>query len=494
MIKTVVDNLEPSMLWKRFYEISLVPRPSKGEEQIRAYLRSFASARNLRMKEDKVGNIVICVEPTAGYEKSPVVVLQSHVDMVCEKNKGKEHNFDVDPLKLIRSGEWIKADGTTLGADNGIGVAAALAVASDYSVTHGPLELLFTVDEETGLTGVNSLEPGYIKGKYLLNLDTEEDGIFYVGCAGGVDTVGTFNIEWKKLNKNYIPFLLSVGGLKGGHSGINISDKRASAIKLLGYLLNELSEITFEVGYMSGGSKRNAIAREAEALLYINPEEEAKIRELINEFSLSAILEYQKTDSDIKISFEPQEIENNPKVFENKFYKRILNAILGLPHGPISMSADIEGLVETSTNLATLTIDEDKFIIGTCQRSSIESAKRNIAASVKSVFELAGGEVVFSDGYPGWQPNLDSKLLKIAKKSFTDTFDKIPEMKAVHAGLECGILSDKFPDLEMISFGPTIEGAHSPDERVSIPTVEKFYNLLQSILTDIASLKNEKNR
>jgi dipeptidase D len=494
MIKTVVDNLEPSILWKRFYEISLIPRPSKGEEQIRAYLRNFASARNLRMKEDKTGNIVIYVEPSAGYEKSPVVVLQSHVDMVCEKNKGKEHDFNIDPLKLIRDGEWLKADGTTLGADNGIGVAAALAVASDFSIIHGPLELLFTVDEETGLTGVNSLEPGYIKGKYLLNLDTEEDGVFYVGCAGGVDTVGTFDIEWKKLNDNYMPFLLSIGGLKGGHSGINIADKRASAIKLLGYLLNELSEMNFDVGYISGGSKRNAIAREAEALIYINPEDEAKIRELINEFSLSTILEYQKTDGEIKINFEPKEIELNTKVFENKFYKKILNALLGLPHGPISMSADIDGLVETSTNLATVTIDGEKLVIGTCQRSSIENAKKNIAVSVKSVLELAGGKVDYTDGYPGWQPNLDSRLVKIAKKSFIDTFDKIPETKAVHAGLECGILSDKFPGLEMISFGPTIEGAHSPDERVNIPTVVKFYNLLQAVLTNIAYLKNEKNR
>lgn len=261
MANSVIEDLEPSTLWTRFYEISQIPRPSKGEEQIRAYLRNFAAVRNLKMKEDKVGNIVIYLEPTKGFEKAPTAVLQSHVDMVCEKNKEKVHDFNSDPIKLVRDGEWIKADGTTLGADNGIGVAAALAIASDYTIDHGPIELLFTVDEETGLTGANNLQNGYIKGKYLLNLDTEEDGAFYVGCSGGLDTAGSFKIEWTDSNKNYIPVLLTVGGLKGGHSGINIVDKRANAIKLLAYLLNELLKFDYQVGYISGGSKRNAIPR-----------------------------------------------------------------------------------------------------------------------------------------------------------------------------------------------------------------------------------------
>lgn len=489
MLATVIDGLEPPTLWKRFYEISQVPRPSKGEDRIRLYLRNFAGARNLRMKEDKVGNIVIYVEPTAGYEKTPTVVLQSHVDMVCEKNKETIHDFNNDPIQLTREGDWIKAAGTTLGADNGIGVAASLAVATDYELDHGPLELLFTVDEETGLTGANSLQPGYIKGKYLLNLDTEEDGAFYVGCSGGMDTAGTFDIELTKLKNGFIPYSISIGGLKGGHSGINIGEKRANAIKLLGLLLNELSTFDYKIGNISGGSKRNAIPREAETIIFIKPEDDAKIRELINSFSLASVLEFKGTDDGIKISFEKIDGELSNDVFEDQFSKRVLNTILALPHGAVSISSEIEGLVETSTNLATLTLNENKLTIGTSQRSSIESAKKNIAAVVRSVFNLASAEIKVSDGYPGWQPNLDSKLLKIAKKAFYNTFNTDPELKAVHAGLECGILGDKYPGIEMISFGPTIEGAHSPDERVNIPTVERFYSLLQAILTEIGKKK-----
>lgn len=494
MANSIIEDLEPSTLWTRFYEISQIPRPSKGEEQIRAYLRNFAAVRNLKMKEDKVGNIVIFLEPTKGFEKAPTAVLQSHVDMVCEKNKEKVHDFNSDPIKLVRDGEWIKADGTTLGADNGIGVAAALAIASDYTIDHGPIELLFTVDEETGLTGANNLQNGYIKGKYLLNLDTEEDGAFYVGCSGGLDTAGSFKIDWTDSNKNYIPVLLTVSGLKGGHSGINIVDKRANAIKLLAYLLNELLKFDYQVGYISGGSKRNAIPREAEALIFINPDDQAKIRENINEFSLAAVLEFKGVDDSVKIAIENKDENIVGRAYSKEFFIKVLNTLLAIPHGTIAMSVDIPGLVETSTNLATITTEENFLIIGTSQRSSIESAKKNIAASVKSVFDLAGAAVKNSDGYPGWQPNLDSDLLKISRRAFIETFDKEPEMKAVHAGLECGILGDKFPGIEMVSFGPTIEGAHSPDEKVNIPAVERFYDLLKAILVDIANINNEKSR
>ncbi len=489
MSLNVIEGLEPETLWTRFHEICQIPRPSKGEEQIRAYLRNFAAVRNLKMKEDKVGNIVINLEPTKGCENAPTLVLQSHVDMVCEKNKDKVHDFNNDPISLLREGDWIKADGTTLGADNGIGAAAALAVASDYTLNHGPIELLFTVDEETGLTGANNLQKGYIKGKYLLNLDTEEDGAFYVGCSGGLDTAGIFKIEWINLNEGFIPLLLSVGGLKGGHSGINIVEKRGNAIKFLCYLLNDLMQIDFQLGSISGGSKRNAIPREAEALIFVKPEDEAKVRELINGFSLAAVIEYKGVDDGIKINLERKESGIYQKVFDKNFSKKIIDALLALPHGTIAMSADINGLVETSTNLATVNMDDNEIIIGTSQRSSIESAKRNIAASVKAVFELAGAHVKNSDGYPGWQPNLDSKLLKIAKQVFTKTFSHEPEMKAVHAGLECGILGDKYPGLEMISFGPTIEGAHSPEERVNITAVKNFYILLKAIIEEISLKK-----
>lgn len=484
-----IDGLAPAVLWNRFYEISQIPRPSKHEERIRLYLRNFAGTNNLEFKEDKVGNIVITIPPKPGFENVPGVVLQSHVDMVCEKNKNTEHDFLNDPINLVRDGEWIKADGTTLGADNGIGVAAALAIATDNHFNHGPIELLFTVDEETGLTGANNLEPGFVQGKYLLNLDTEEDGFFYVGCAGGMDTMGSFKIESAQIDDSWLPYTIFVSGLKGGHSGINISDKRGNAIKLLALLLNKLKVIDYYLVLISGGSKRNAIAREAEAQLLIKSEDEALLREKINEFSLESVLEFKSTDRELKITFEKSESGKTGTVYTKEFTNRILNVLLSMPHGVISMSPDIPGLVETSTNLATVVVENERIKIGTSQRSSIESAKKNIAASVKAVFDLAGAEVIVGDGYPGWQPNLDSKLLHLSRKVFKDLFGRTPELKAVHAGLECGILGDKYPGLEMISFGPTIEGAHSPDEKIKIEDVEKFYRLLKAILVEVSKTK-----
>jgi dipeptidase D len=484
-----IEGLAPAVLWNRFYEISQIPRASKQEERIRLYLRNFAGQNNLSFKEDRVGNIVIKIPPKPGFEKSPITILQSHIDMVCEKNKDTEHDFNNDPIKLVRDGDWIKADGTTLGADNGIGAAAGLAIATDNDFNHGHLELLFTVDEETGLTGANNLEHGFVEGKYLLNLDTEEDGFFYVGCAGGMDTVGIFNIELTKIADGWTPYTLFISGLKGGHSGINISDKRANAIKLLGLLLNKLKVVDYYLANISGGSKRNAIAREAEAVIFIRNEYEAVIREHINAFALESVLEFKSTDRDLKISFERYDNDFSKDAFTKEFGDKIINVILAIPHGVISMSPQIAGLVETSTNLATVVIENNEIKIGTSQRSSIESAKKNIAASVKSVFDLVNAKVIVGDGYPGWQPNLDSNLLKLSKKVFKEMFGRNPELKAVHAGLECGILGDKYPGMEMISFGPTIEGAHSPDEKVKIHDVEKFYRLLKGILVEISKTK-----
>ncbi|NMB83425.1 MAG: aminoacyl-histidine dipeptidase [Ignavibacteria bacterium] len=484
-----IEGLAPAILWNRFFEISQIPRPSKHEERVRLYLRNFAGQHNLEFREDRVGNIVISIPPKPGFEKTPTVVLQSDIDMVCEKNKETIHDFNNDPIKLVREGDWIKAEGTTLGADNGIGAAAALAIATDNNFNHGEIELLFTVDEETGLTGANNLEPQFIKGKYLLNLDSEEDGIFYVGCAGGMDTVGIFNIDYELIDEGWTPYLIFISGLKGGHSGINIVDKRANAIKLLGLLLNKLKAVDYYIGTITGGSKRNAIAREAEAVIFIKNEFEAVIREHINEFSLESVLEFKSTDGDLKVSFEKYDKDFNGRVFTKEFANKIINVILGLPHGVMAMSQEITGLVETSTNLATVVMENDELKIGTSQRSSIESSKRNIAASVKSVFDLANAKVVVGDGYPGWQPNLDSKLLKLSRKVHLAMFGKEPELKAIHTGLECGILGDKYPGLEMVSFGPTIIGAHSPDERVKIHDVEKFYRLLKGILVEISKIK-----
>ncbi|MBM4170362.1 MAG: aminoacyl-histidine dipeptidase [Ignavibacteria bacterium] len=489
MSAKAIEGLAPSVVWNRFHEISQIPRPSKHEERIRLYLRNFAGKHNRLFKEDEVGNIVIYVPPKPGFEDVPTVVLQSHIDMVCEKNKDTVHDFSKDPIKLIRDGDWIKSEGTTLGADNGIGVAAALALVTDDLFDHGPIELLFTVDEETGLTGANSLQPGFIEGKFLINLDTEEDGAFYIGCAGGMDTAGIFKIEYEEIKGGYAPYSISVSGLKGGHSGINISDKRANAIKLLGYLLNSLSIVDYQVGSIIGGSKRNAIAREAEAIIFIKYNDEAAVREAINAFSIESVLEFKKTDKEIKITFEKNTSNVPAKVFTKILVDKLLKVIIASPHGVISMSSEMAGLVETSTNLATMTIDNDKLIIGTSQRSSIESAKKNVALMMKSLFNLSGAEIKTSDGYPGWQPNLDSELLRISRRVYKNIFSNTPLLKAVHAGLECGILGDKFPGLDMISIGPTIEGAHSPDEKVRIHDVEKFYRLLKAILEEIAIIK-----
>ncbi len=491
MPANAIDGLTPSTLWKKFYEISRVPRPSKSEERIRLYLRNFAGQNNLSMKEDETGNIVIQIPPKPGFEGAPTVVLQSHVDMVCEKNKNTEHDFLNDPIELIRDGEWIKADGTTLGADNGIGAAAALAVACDDDFEHGQLELLFTVDEETGLTGVNNLQKGFITGTTLLNLDTEEDGAFYVGCAGGMDSLGTYKIESEQIIDGNQPFALAISGLLGGHSGINIADGRANAIKLLGMFLDRLSKFNFQLAFISGGSKRNAIPREAEAVIFMHPDFESKAREIINEYFLESVIEFKNVENNFKVTFEKTDLASVKidGAYKNSLKEKVINAILAMPHGMISMSPDIPNLVETSTNLATVVEDGAELRIGTSQRSSIESSKRNIARVVRSVFELSGATVKVGDGYPGWQPNMESKVLKLSKDVFKNLFSKEPEVKAVHAGLECGILGNKYPGLDMVSFGPTIEGAHSPDERVKIPDVEKFYRLLKNILTEIAKQK-----
>ncbi len=487
MSEQAIEGLKPELLWKYFYEISQVPRPSKKEEKIRQFIKDFASENNFNFIEDIAGNIVIKVPASEGYENSETVILQGHLDMVAEMNKGTQHDFDNDPIRLKRSGGWIEAEGTTLGADNGIGVAAALAIAMDKESIHGPLEILCTVDEETGLTGANSLEPGFVSGKLLLNMDSEEDGVFYVGCAGGIDTVGLFKIKWNTNKNGLKPYNLMIGGLKGGHSGLDISIGRANAIKLLAILLHRLEDIKYRLAAVSGGSKRNAIPREAEATILIDPHDEKKVKKVISVFIKDMLKEYQKNDGGLKVTFERQKGKVQ-SVFTKKFTRRILNSLLALPHGVLSMNPYIPGLVESSTNLATVTMEDDNIRIGTSQRSSIDTAIRIASQTVQSILYLAdASEIIQGDGYPGWQPNMDSALLKKSRDVYKNLFNQEAEVKAIHAGLECGILGAKYPGLDMISFGPTITGAHSPDEKVNIADVEKFYDLLKSLLKNLAT-------
>ncbi len=485
MSKEAVEGLKPELIWNYFYEITQVPRPSKKEEKIIKYVKKFAKDRNLEINQDETGNLVIKVPATPGYENVPTVVLQGHLDIVCEMNKGTKHDFDNDPIKLMRDGEWITADGTTLGADNGIGVAAAMALATDENVTHGPLEILCTVDEETGMTGVMGLQPGFISGEMLLNMDSEEDGAFYVGCSGGQDTMGVFTIPWTDAKKGLAPFEVMVTGLKGGHSGLDVAAGRGNAIQMLGRLLQRFP-VKYKIAKLVGGSKRNAIPREAEAVILIDPADEKKAKDFTKKYAADLLLEYAKNDGGLKINFTKVDEKIN-KVWKKKFTKRIVNALASLPHGIIAMSPDIPDLVETSTNLATVTMEDDLLKIGTSQRSSVEPAKINISSAVKAIMELAGAEeIMVGDGYPGWQPNMDSALLKFSKEVFNEMYGKEPHIKAIHAGLECGLLGATYPGLDMISFGPTIEGAHSPDERLYIPAVEKFYNLGKALLEKIA--------
>jgi len=489
MSEEAIDGLNPRILWKKFHEISQISRPSKKEERILQYLKDFADELSLEIKQDGAGNIVMFVAATSGHENARTVILQSHVDMVCEKNRGTDHDFDRDPIRMIRDNGWIKADGTTLGSDNGIGVAASLAIASDEDLIHGPLELLFTVDEETGLTGASNLEPGFITGKTLLNLDCEEHGVFYVGCAGGQDTVGTLKIEKTNVPKGLVAHELLVSGLKGGHSGLDVHTGRANAIKLLGRLLRKLEMIDYHVAEIAGGSRRNAIPREAEATILVDPSDTKRTKKIIHAFVEEVLMEYRQSDGGLKIEFNNTE-KSSDKVFTKGFLAKTVDVILALPHGVVAMSPDIPNLVETSTNLATIIMEDGRLKIETNQRSSIESARAAVASSVESVFRLADAKVSFEGCYPGWKPNLGSEILRISSGVYKKLFEHEPEIRAVHAGLECGILGDKYPGLDMVSLGPTIQGAHSPDEKVSINAVERFYDLLKGILLELAVRKD----
>ncbi len=480
-----IPDLEPKPLFRYFYELNQIPRCSKNEKQAGEYLLRLAERKKLEADQDQVGNTVIRVPGSPGRENKPIVVLQSHTDMVCEKNKETEHDFSRDPIRMRIEGDWITADGTTLGADNGIGVAAALAVIDERS-EHGPLELLFTIDEETGLTGAYSLDPDLLKGKILINMDSEEEGELYIGCAGGKDTMGEFQILYTSPPEGWVPFRIEVKGLRGGHSGIDIHLGRGNAIKLLAETLKRLNaENPCYLAAIEGGSKRNAIAREAEAVIYVHQSRLDIVREYVSVAAHRYKSDYASTDPGVLVASSGVD-ETFDQVFTREATARLFGLLYSLPHGVIAMSADVPGLVETSTNLATVRIQNSSVIIGTSQRSAIDAERDKIAATVSGLMSTAGAAVRHTDGYPGWKPNLESRTLAMAKKIFTEFYEKEPELKAIHAGLECGIIGKKYPDMDMISFGPTITGAHSPTERVYIPAVRNFYRCVLLILKKLS--------
>jgi dipeptidase D len=479
-----IKNLNPQRLWFYFEEILRIPRPSKNEGQILSYLISFGKAYNLETIQDETGNILIRKPATKGFEKVKSVVLQSHVDMVCEKNSDLEFDFNKDPIKAFIDNGWVKSKGTTLGADDGIGIAAQLAILEATDIQHGPLECLFTVDEETGLTGANGLKPGFLKSEILLNLDSEDEGELFIGCAGGKDTVASFKYTNENIPQGFAHYQVKVSGLTGGHSGDDIHKGRANANKLLNRILwHSMNNMALRISQIDGGNLRNAIAREAAAIICIPSEKADLFEKFVIEFNNVAQSEFKITEPELKINFE--KAKKPDFLIDIASHEKLINAIYACPHGVIAWSADIPNFVETSTNLASIKMVNNEIIISTSQRSSVESSKEDICNMVASVFKLAGANVKHSDGYPGWKPNSNSAIVDITRKAYVDLFKSEPQVKAIHAGLECGLIGHVYPKMDMISFGPTIKGAHSPDERLDIASVSKFWDLTVEVLKRI---------
>ena len=472
-------------IWQYFEEICRIPRPSKREEKICTYIRQFADDHQLAYKQDDAGNIVIIKNATKGREHLPAVILQSHVDMVCEKDIDVCHNFNTDPIDHYIDGEWMKAHGTTLGADDGIGIAAMLAVLADTDIVHGKLEALFTVDEETGLTGAKALQADFLTGKILINLDSEDEGELFIGCAGGIDTVATFKYKLNEIPTNSIAYHLSIRGMAGGHSGDDIHKRRGNAIKILNLLLLDTSSM-FGISLCSfeGGNLRNAIPREASAIIVVD-------KEYCNDFEQYCINELQmwkeslrSTSPDFRFSIKSCDIPQH--IMDIVSQSCLLNSLSLCPSGVISMSETMPGLVSTSTNIASISFTDDKkIVVATSQRSDCEETKVSVNKRIRRIFAMMDAVVESSDGYPGWTPNPQSAILKTAKTAYHELFDTEPVVRAIHAGLECGLFLEKYPQLDMISFGPTIKNVHSPSEQLHIPSVRRFSDLLLKVLEEV---------
>jgi len=480
-----IEKLTPADIWKYFAEILQIPRPSKKEEKIMEYLINFGKEHKLETLTDDAGNILIRKPATKGMENRMSVVLQSHMDMVCEKNSDVTHDFNTDPINAYVDGAWVRAKGTTLGADDGIGMAAQLAILASKDVPHGPLECLFTVDEETGLTGAFELKPGFIKSDILINLDSEDEGELFIGCAGGMDTEITFAYDTEKVPSDFKPFRLAITGLKGGHSGDDIDKGLGNSIKIINrFLWKGSNKYDLRISELEGGNLRNAIPREAFATFLIHQDDEESMMEFYGQYKSDIFAELSAVEPNLKIEIKeadmPQWVIDEPTQFD------LLNALYACPHGVIAMSHSIPGLVETSTNLASIKfIQDNQILVTTSQRSSTNSSKVDVGNMVQSVFRLANANVVHTGGYPGWTPNTNSTILSITKSSYQKLFGTEPVVRAIHAGLECGLFLEKYPNLDMISFGPTIKGAHSPDERLDIESNDKFWKLLVDVLGNI---------
>jgi dipeptidase D len=480
-----LNDLNPKLLWKHFAKILTIPHCSGSEKALGDYVLSVAASLGLPGKRDRVGNVLVSKPATSGREGAVGAILQGHLDMVCEKNSDKVHDFCKDPIQAEIKGEWVYAQGTTLGADNGIGLAACLAAMEDKTLVHGPLEFLFTVEEETGLDGANKIQKGFLNGKMLLNLDSEDEGTFTIGCAGGADSTLVLPLERKKTASKNL-YKLHVHGFRGGHSGLDINQGRGNAIKLLARMLGQAQGVAkFEVISVEGGSKHNAIPREAVALIACPPVQVRTMTTGLKKAFDKIKIEYKAVEPGAAYSLEPA--AGKDFAMTQDCQRTLIDFLLALPHGVIAMHPEIPGLTETSTNLAIVKTGKAAFEVLCSSRSSVASALEATRDIIKSVCALAGAKAELKDGYPGWMPDLGSSLLKKLKVIYAKTFAKEPEIVAVHAGLECGIIGEKFPGMEMISFGPTMRNPHSPEEHVHIGSVEKFWTFLTTAIDGLSS-------
>jgi dipeptidase D len=482
-----IQGLEPKHLWNYFAGICAIPHRSKEEEQLAQWIIETAAKKGFATRTDEVGNIVIDIPATAGYENSPVVILQGHIDMVCEKNSETVHDFAKDPIRLVKDGDWITADGTTLGADNGVGVAAGMAFMEKTDIIHGPLEILCTIDEETGMTGAFGLKSDFLKGRMLLNLDSEEDGAIYVGCAGGADVKLFFDISTAPVPALSQNVTMCIKGLRGGHSGLNIIENRANALRIFARLLKTLNGagVNYSIVSIQGGSARNAIPREITGTLAMIPSEFEKAEDILKGRFDKIKTEYAKRDTDMELEF----VLNSDKVataWSENTSNNVIDTMLTVPTGVLTMSQDLPNLVESSCNLATIQSDNNEVFMWLSARSSVGAVIPEIQETIAIIGQKCGAKVELGGGYPAWQPDMDSTLLKTTIAVFEELYGKKPDIKAIHAGLECGLIGEKFDGIKMISMGPEIHGAHSPDEKILIPTVIKFWDLLAGTLTKIA--------
>ncbi|MBE9468564.1 MAG: aminoacyl-histidine dipeptidase [Bacteroidetes bacterium] len=479
-----IKNLEPKSLWKNFYGLTQAPRPSKMETKAVEFIKNFGENLGLETVIDEVGNIIIRKPATSGMENRKTVILQGHIDMVPQKNNDVDHDFEKDPIDAYIDGDWVTARGTTLGADNGMGVAAAMSVLESKDIAHGPIEALFTIDEETGMTGAFGLKDDALKGDILMNLDSEEEGELYVGCAGGTNATMTFHYKETKVDDNVAPYKLILTGLKGGHSGMDILLQRGNANKLMiRFLKKAISELNVRLSSIDGGTLRNAIPRDANAIITVPVENEKALIELVAKYQ--AIYKNELAEVEPNFEFTVEKTDMPKSLIEEMVQDDLVNAVYVCPNGVIRMSDTMKGMVETSSNLATVKSENGTITALCLLRSSVDSAKEDLGEAISSAFKLAGADVVLDGEYPGWKPNMDSPILKEMRGIYKNLYGKDPEIKAIHAGLECGLLGGVYPNLDMISFGPSINFPHSPDEKVNIKTVEKFWNFLVETLKEV---------